>query len=235
MVACRYIDDIRLILEAVEAGWRWTGKKLEFRHEWKDQDEAEEVSDTKKTARVLQAIMNSIDDNLEFTMETHKDFANLRLPTLDTEIWVRKDGVILYSFFEKGVSAKEVMRQNTALSENTKVSSLAQDLIRRMKHTSILLPMTQRVEVINEFTKKMLSSGYDKEQTKSVTVAALKGYEKAVERHEAGVRPLHLKAKYGLSGRNRKKLLGNHHGSRRRPERKVRKMLKEQRSTKVNQ
>ena len=30
-VACRYVDDIRLILSALAAGWRWDGKRISFK------------------------------------------------------------------------------------------------------------------------------------------------------------------------------------------------------------
>ena len=71
------------------------------------------------------------------------------------------------------VSAKEVMRQNTAMSESTMISSLTQDLIRRMKHTNVDLPMNEKIDNINEFSKKVLSSGYSREQTLSIVKAAL--------------------------------------------------------------
>ena len=77
------------------------------------------MSGTTRTSRVLQMMMNSIASNLEFTIETHEDFENARLPTLDTEIWVEETGKIMYNFYKKPVSAMEVMRQTTALSEST--------------------------------------------------------------------------------------------------------------------
>ena len=34
----RYMDDIRNLLKAIRAGWRWSGCKLEFSQEWEEED-----------------------------------------------------------------------------------------------------------------------------------------------------------------------------------------------------
>ena len=62
-MVCRYVDDIRLILSALAAGWRWDGKRISFKEEWKQKDELERESSTVITARVLKEIMNSIANN----------------------------------------------------------------------------------------------------------------------------------------------------------------------------
>ena len=205
-IAARYVDDVRLILAAIPKGWRWQGRRLQFKEEWQAEDEALGSSDTQRTSAVLKGIMNDIASNLTFTIETGEDFPNNRHPTLDTEIWIEGKKV-LYNFFEKGMAAKTVMRRESALSENTKVSSLSQDVIRRLKHTSLTLPTAARVKIIDEFSRKMLTSGYKREQTKSVIEAGIKGYERAVVKHISGKRAQHQRGRDGISSRNRKKLL----------------------------
>ena len=73
--------------------------------------------------------------------------------------------------------------------------------------SSLTLPTPIRVKFIDEFSRKMLTSGYKREQTKSVIEAGIKGYERAVVKHMSGKRALHQRGKDGVSSRNRKKLL----------------------------
>ena len=97
--------------------------------------------------------------------------------------------------------------KSSALSENTKIASLSQDMVRMMKNTSESLPQSGRNEVIDNFTKKLTRSGYTYQQTKNIIEAGLKGYEAALERARTGKRKLHCNAKEGASKRYRKKLM----------------------------
>ena len=205
-VAARYVDDIRLLLASLKMGWRWNGKQLEFKEIWLEEDRQEGLTKTARTANVLNSVMNSIHPELKFTMETCEDFESGKLPTLDTQIWM-EGKKLMYEFYEKPMSAKTVIRRNSALSENTKVASLSQDLIRRMKNTSLDLPIAARVQIVDEFSSKLLTSGYSREQIKKIAIAGLKGFEKAVRSHKEGKRTLHRSAHEGAAGRNRKKLL----------------------------
>ena len=57
-----------------------------------------------------------------------------------------------------------------------------------MKHTHLDLPMNEIVDNINGFSKKVLSSWYSREQTKSIVEATLVGLKNAVERQNNGRR-----------------------------------------------
>ena len=56
----RYMDDVRLVLEALREGWRWEDGGLYFSEEWKKEDEASGESNTQRTSRILKDILNSI-------------------------------------------------------------------------------------------------------------------------------------------------------------------------------
>ena len=203
-VATRYIDDIRLVMRPIKLGWRWNGKSMEFKETWKKEEEV--MTRTAKTSSVLKEIMNSIFPNLNFTMETHEDFQDSTLPTLDTRIWM-EERKVMYSYYEKPMSAKTVIMKNSALSENSKVASLSQDLVRRMKTTSQDLSMDRRIDIIDEYAAKLTRSGYSRIQTTKIIVAGLRGFERALKRHREGKTKLHRSAAEGAVKRNRKKLL----------------------------
>ena len=137
----------------------------------------------------------------------------MRLPTLDCNIWIDEHNHVMYIFFEKKMTANQVLHKDTALAEDTKISSLTAEVRRRMMNTSELLPDSDRVKVINNFTQKMANSGYRLEQIRRIVIAGLLGYEKRVEASkldatESGFRPLHENAKYSGASRARKKLVG---------------------------
>ena len=99
----------------------------------------------RRTTRVLVAIMDDVYDFLGFTTEIGEDFEDHKLPTLDIKIWI-KDGLIEYEFYEKPMGANIVLHAKTALSEQTKLSSLTQEVVRRLLHTSRRLESTRRLE-----------------------------------------------------------------------------------------
>ena len=61
------------------------GDIIEFRQEWKEQDELEDLSDLKRVGNVCNEVMNKINPDLKFTIESEEDFQNKRLQTLDFE------------------------------------------------------------------------------------------------------------------------------------------------------
>ena len=106
------------------------------------------------------------------------------------------------------MARKSVIHKSSALSEKTKVSSLSQDLIRRMKNTSESIPDKVRIDIVNEYSDQLLSSGYSPTQTQDIIEAGLKGYENLLKKCVRGEAKLHKSAAEGAGMRMRKKLLG---------------------------
>ena len=194
-------------MRGINHGWRWENNKLVFRKGWEEEDIKAGLSTEAVTTRAMMMMMNSIYSNLKFEMETESMFSNGRLPTLDFTCWVVNNKV-LYSFFQKPMARKTVINRQSALSEKTKVTSLSQDLIRRMKNTSEDLPMDERIAIIDEYTKQLIASGYSLNQTKNIIESGLLGYETLVRKVEKGDAVLHRSASEGAGARKRKKLLG---------------------------
>ena len=116
--------------------------------------------------------MNSMMSFLNFTVEVCDDFLDRKLPTLDVKIWV-KDGIIEYEFFEKPMSANTVLHAKTALSEQVKFSSLTQEVVRRLLHTSRRLPGSTRLDCLESLSQKMVNSGHRPNYIKKVMIAGL--------------------------------------------------------------
>ena len=122
-------------------------------------------------------------------------------------MWM-EDNRIMYSFYQKDVANKAVINKLSALSENVKVASLTQNLIRRCKNTSEMLPVEERLAVIDRFTEQVLACNYSKEQAKKIVIAGLVGYENMKIAAEKAGGSIHKGAAEGAVERRLKKLVG---------------------------
>ena len=62
--------------------------------------------------------------------------------------------------------------------------------------------------IVNKYSEKLASSGYEVEQIRRIVTAGLKGFEKMVKKQISGQSKIHRSAGSSLTARNRKKLLG---------------------------
>ena len=130
----KYVDDIRQGTNFIPKGCRFVklGDIIEFRQEWKVEDELEDLSDLKRMGNVCKEVMNTINPDMKFTIESEEDFQNKRLQTLDFETWTNSDGTISHSFFEKSMQTPLVTMERSAMGAQQKHAILANDLIRRL-------------------------------------------------------------------------------------------------------
>ena len=120
--ATRYMDDGRTAMHPFKHGWRWVEGTITYKKSWEMEDQS--LSMIEVTRRILQGTMTGIEDFLEFTTETEEEFDGW-LPSLDTNLAVDKENMIMYKFFEKPMSANTVLHFRTAMPEDAKIRSLA--------------------------------------------------------------------------------------------------------------
>ena len=169
--------------------------------------EAAGISGLEKTIQIMKDIMNCICRFLRLTMESVLDFDGV-LPTLDLVIWVRKtDNKTMYSFFSKPMASSKVLQRDSAMPENMKISTLNQEMIRRMINTSEELDDTKRLETVDEYGMKVVNSGYTLSQTRNIIVGGLKGYERKLKLsrdiNNPRWQPLHQGDNFNISGRRK--------------------------------
>ena len=121
--------------------------------------------------------MDGVENYLKFTGETGEDFEGGWLPTLDTNLKVTKENKVLFKMYEKETCSKQTIHKKSAMGENIKSQILSQDLIRRLLNTSEDLSNEYREHVVDEYGKKILNSGYTREQAIRILVNGIKGYE----------------------------------------------------------
>ena len=202
----RYMDDLRAFLRAIKPGWRWHEGGLYHCEAWMTEDSEDGRSKCRRTGDVLLASMNDIMDFLVFTLEIHEDFEDQKLPTLDTVIYMEAGRIIHFEFFKKPMSSNTVLHAKTALSETVKISSLKEEVVRRLKHTSERLGHAKRMETLEDLSQMMMNSGHSKTFIKSILIGGIMRFEhklkqSKLEKSDPGYRPLHQP-----SGRCKKRL-----------------------------
>ena len=198
----RYVDDGRLILHAVRAGWRWYRGGLWYRTEWESEDVC--LSDIERTKRVIQGAMQGLTDCLTFTVETEEDFPDGWLPTLDMKLRVDEANQIEYNFFEKPTGSDKCLQASTALNHNCLIRSLNNEVMRRMANMSSHIPMEERVKALDRFSQKMVNSGHTIEVVRRIMIGGVKGHLRKVERCKKEGKPFHRTAAASAKSRKTK-------------------------------
>ena len=141
----RYVDDSRDFLRPIAEGWRWTEDGFAYRQSWEEDDIKGGLTDQQRTTKELVAAKNSLIEYIQFEGEESSMFADDRLPTLDTALWVCEDtGKILYPFYEKPTCPDKMIQKETALNEANIRASLVQETVRRLKNCSEDLPIGEK-------------------------------------------------------------------------------------------
>ena len=225
-LASGYIDDMRFLTNAIEYGVRWCPieKKMVYKEEWEKEEKEKGYSVQMKTSEEIRGVMNSIYKDIQFTSEVEEDFSNNRIPTLDYEMWVEKneenekdtleeksskekrEGKVIYSFYEKPMASEFCVMEASAMSWNAKRATLSQETVRRMMNTSELVTQEERNVVLENFLSKMEKSGYSRRQRREILMSGLKGYETKKRKAEEQGREIHRSGAATLTQRYRKKL-----------------------------
>ena len=177
MLFVRYIDDLRIYCYPIKKGWWWASGGWKY-----DPSIPDSRDDEERTREEICKSLNSVMDFLQFTVETQKDFVNNMLPTLDIQIRVESNGLLTYKHFTKPTNNNILLQKGTALSDETVFSSLRQELIRRMKNTSMDIDLDTRIEIIEEFIQILVNGGHKYSYIKAIVLQALTKYMYMVER-----------------------------------------------------
>ena len=201
----RYMDDGRTAMPPIKPGWRWVNGSLLFNIKWEREDQ--ELTDIEITKRVILGTLNGVEDYLKFTIETEEDFEDKWLPTLDTKLRVDGSNQVLHAFYEKPTNSNLTVQRRSAMGEDAKIQILSNDLIRRLMNNSEELGRGARTKVVDDYTQKLMNSGFKGEQLKRIIVNGIKGYEGKLRRCKEQGRRLHRTSTDSQGARVRKKLL----------------------------
>jgi len=198
----RYVDDSRNLLLPISEGWRWQDDKFKFNKATyaEDMKTSSYEQDQIRTRQELTKAMNSLVYFLRFTGEDWTMFANGRLPTLDTEVWVENNEV-RFAFFEKPTVPNRTLQATTALSKSALYASLTQEVIRRMNNCCHATEPAARADIISKFAQKVVNSGHTNSACRKIIINGLVKYQLNLEKsrlpsNDPQYKPIYLRKEF---------------------------------------
>ena len=80
---------------------------------------------------------------------------------LDVKVWKNEeDNTVMHMFYEKEIASQQVMNAQAALPIKNKISTLSQEVVRRMVNTGRDIDTKIRIDILNKFMIKLRNSGY---------------------------------------------------------------------------
>ena len=227
-----YVDNILIIAENLRKGTRWQNGKLTWTAEHEMEDQGKTCEDI--TLEVLLGAANEVMDFLKFTGESSNG-ENQKVPCLDTQLWAGRptnDGkwfqgkhekgqktpgkdctqvegdVILYSFYQQPMKNRLGILRRSAMPEAMKVSTMVNEVKRRLKTTSELVSKQIFECVVQEFMDDLNAMGYTELWRAKVIKASLIGYMKVLRMEDQGKTKRNREGHMTVRMRRFKKLLG---------------------------
>ena len=193
-ISFRFVDDSRYGLRPIRPGFRWNNGGIVYNSDWVEEDIL--IGPQRRTTEVINKMLNSVVEYLTFTTEDQLDYDNLKLPTLDCQLWVQ-DEKIYYEFYEKPQVPNRVLQYGTALSSNSLEASLTQEGVRRLLNTSPEVSTEVKASILNEYARKLLNSGHGVDFIKMILIQACVCYQENCRRDSLQIdhpeyKPLYL-------------------------------------------
>ena len=209
-----YVDDGRQGSTTLPLGMRFSSSENKFMY-CKDAEQEDKILRTKgetnnqRMARVCITAMNSINSDLEFTVETQEEFENERLPTLDFTIWLEKDGTINHMYYQKNMKTPLVIMNRSATSTQQKIQILSNEMTRRLFNINRDgVEIQEYIQVIDQLTQELRNSEYEYKTALEIVASGIRGWRTRLKRREQKGQPIYRPAHTTTGTRNRKKLLG---------------------------
>ena len=114
---------------------------------------------------------------MQFTLERHSDFSGNWLPTLDFK--VRPDFTnnrLEHTYFEKSMNTKWTIPSISAMDPASKRQILANEMARRLARIDPVNFNFFATEVMNQFDKKLIFSGYEMEDRRRIVEGGISNY-----------------------------------------------------------
>ena len=228
-LAKKYVDDVNLLLETLQKGTRWNGDSLEWRREWEEEDIAGGEDDDIRTMREIRKLSNSLLNFIRFKEDVPANHESKKIPVLDLQVWREEEYPVknslqshleeetseaglktnlMWEFFEKPMASKFVIMENSALPHRIKMTTLCQEVIRRMRNTCRDVSCERRGEILSVYMRKLQRSGYSVAMREKVAQAGVRGYLRMVKEEEEGGRKVNRPRQDGEEERRYRRLAG---------------------------
>ena len=209
-----YVDDGRQGTTVLPEGMRFCKTENKFKYSTEaaiDDIFKRELGESKnqRMARTCLEAMNSINPDLEFTVESQEDFQNEKLPTLDFAIWQDKLGVLNHTYFQKEMRTPYVVMSRSAMSTQQKLQILSNELTRRLYSVNLdKNPQAEQDKIINQMTQELRTSEYNHATAREIIISGIRGLRKRLELRKKKGQEKYRPGVSTVKIREHKKLLG---------------------------
>ena len=117
---CCYIDDILVILRGINPGWHYCQRTNKLKYDPKHEDTG--LPEDQCTLKLLQTVANTLDPEIQTTVDCTNLNEDGRLPLLDLLLFVWGQEV-LHSFYSKPMASSFVVKYQSTLGPRTKRES----------------------------------------------------------------------------------------------------------------
>ena len=134
-VYTRYVDDILVVARAINPGWDFCLKRKTMIF---DPDKANtQLNPDQYTFEILLKIANTLDSDIQLTMDVPSQNEGGKMPVLDLNVWVSQN-VVRHSFYSKPMASPLAIMYKSALPAKSKRVSLLQEGLRRLRNLDSL-------------------------------------------------------------------------------------------------
>ena len=109
----------------------------------------------------------------------------------------------IIKFFSKLTGSRFTMLESSSAPYQQKKSALSQETVRRLMNTSDDSNLEDRLEILNEYDRKLKNSGYSKNQRREIIESGIVGYKRKLVRQNG---TMHIKSTDTKNNRIQKKL-----------------------------
>ena len=216
----RYVNNCNGAMESWRKGWRWNGSRMEWRRKWEKEEIILRERDDVRCWREWGKMVDTVWSFIKVTYDCPGLNSNGLVPILDVNIrmeWQEEEveGVgsvkmqqIVFRFYQKPMNSPYVIMANSAMPMKVKVTTMVQEVIRRLRNMSKWVKREGVQEEMTKFCVKMKMSGYKEGVRRDVLLSGIKGYERMKSNHEEGKRYMYRKQEEGKEVRWTRKISG---------------------------
>ena len=153
------MDDCLLILREVLPLWEYDQRKDKLTQN--PNSRYRDMEADVRTMSVLVDIANSIDEDIQMEMDCPSKNTNVKLPILDTEMWIQYNKVI-HSFYRKPMATPYTIMYQSGASVSTKRTTILREGLIRFYNTSQRVSKDEMDSIMTCYMKCLRISGVTK-------------------------------------------------------------------------
>ena len=192
----KYVDDINIATSLIPKGFSWTKEDRKWKLKWSEEQEKldEGKSPELVTMEKIRWIGDQLVPGLKLTQDLPENHPSGKCPMLDFQVWAQETGshvVIRHTFYQKATTSPLVFNAGGAYGWKPKITTLSEELGRRLVNMDLLHTDEERKEIVVDFIQKLNDSGYRHIHRQEILRSGCRKYYRRLIQHVTGGRKLY--------------------------------------------